>query len=114
MRRILSAVVAGMVFTAGAAWADPGGQEIFEKKCAGCHGKDGKGETKMGKERKISDMTSAEAQAKFTDADATKAINEGIVEKDSGKKRMPGFKEKLSADEVGAVLKYVRGFAPKK
>lgn len=113
MRRLLGALIIGLVFTGGVARADSG-QEIFEKKCAGCHGKDGKGETKMGKERKVADLTSADVQAKFTDDEATKAINDGILEKDTGKKRMPGFKEKLSADEIASVLKTVRGFAPKK
>ena len=54
----------------------------WENQCAKCHGPDGKGDTKMGKKLAIADLTDAKVQAKFTDADAVKAMKEGIKDKD--------------------------------
>jgi mono/diheme cytochrome c family protein len=78
--------VAGM---AGSARAD--GAEVFGKKCAGCHGKDGKGATSMGKKYNIKDLTDAKVQAASTDAQWEKIILEGAKGPD-GKNTMPAFK----------------------
>ena len=45
-------------------------------------------------------------QACFTDAEAAKAIKEGI--KENGKTMMKAFGDKLSADEIKALVAYVR------
>ena len=91
MKAILSSMmavlfVAGM---AGAARAD--GAEMFGRKCAGCHGKDGKAATSMGKKLNIKDLTDAKVQAASTDAQWEKIILEG-VKGDDGKNTMPAFK----------------------
>ncbi len=57
----------------------------------------------MGKDLKVADLTSAELQGKITDADIIKQITEG-----NEPKKMPPFKEKLSAEEIKAVASYVR------
>ena len=74
--------------------------------CAACHGKDGKGNTMMGHKLSIKDMTDPKVQASFTDADATKAIKEGVT--DSGTQTMKAFGDKLSDDDVKALVAYVR------
>jgi mono/diheme cytochrome c family protein len=84
------------------------GQETFEKKCATCHGKDGKGQTKMGKDKQVSDLTDPAIQAKFTDEQAIKEVSEGNAEK-----KHPAFKDKLSPDEIKAAVSATRAFAPK-
>lgn len=83
-------------------------KQNWDKDCAMCHGKDGKGQTPMGKRLGIVDYTSAKVQAKFTDDQAFKDIKEG-VEKE-GKKKMPAFGSKLSDDEIHALVKYIRDF----
>jgi len=74
--------------------------------CASCHGKDGKGQTMMGRKLSIKDLTDAKTQAGFTDADATKAIKEGVTE--NGTEKMKAFGSKLSDAQVAALVAYVR------
>jgi mono/diheme cytochrome c family protein len=79
---------------------------IWADQCAKCHGEDGKGQTKMGKKLGIRDLTDAQVQAKFTDADAIKAIKEGIKDKD-GKLAMKPI-EGLTDAEIASLVPYVR------
>ena len=55
---------------------------VYADNCAKCHGDDGKGATKMGTKLGARDYTDAAVQASFTDADATKAIKEGLKKDD--------------------------------
>jgi mono/diheme cytochrome c family protein len=80
----------------------------WEKHCQKCHGADGKGETKMGRQSGAKDYTNAKVQAEFTDEKAIKIIKEGIVEK--GKKKMDPYGDKLTDDEIKALVAYVRKF----
>ncbi|MBI3182984.1 MAG: cytochrome c [Myxococcales bacterium] len=90
------------------------GATVFKKKCATCHGKDGKGKTDMGEELKIKDLTDAATWKDLTDEKVEKQVNDGAKD-ESGKERMTAFKGKLSAEEIKAVVAYVRTtFAPKK
>jgi len=79
-----------------AAFAD--GAAIFKTKCAACHGPDGAGQTPVGKNLKLVDLRSPEAQ-KLTDAEITKLLTEG-------KGKMP--KANLSADDQKAVIAFIR------
>ena len=76
--------------------------------CSKCHGPDGRGDTKMGHKLHIADFTDAEVQAKFTDADAVKAVKEG-VKSPEGKLEMKPI-EGLNDEEIQALVKYVRAF----
>jgi mono/diheme cytochrome c family protein len=78
-------------------------QAIWEKKCASCHGKDGMAQTTMGRKQKIDDMTTAKWQQKNTDAHIHDVIVNGV--KDT---KMKPFKDKLSPEEIDALVKYVR------
>jgi len=80
--------------------------QIWATKCASCHGKDGKGGTTMGRKLSIKDLTDAKVQASFTDADATKAIKEGVSE--GGTQKMKAFGDKLSDDDIKALVAQVR------
>lgn len=82
--------------------------ELYEKNCANCHGKDGKGETKMGKKVGAKDYTSADVQAQLKDDKAFKSIKEGL--KEDGKEKMKPFAEKLSDDEIKALIAHMRTF----
>lgn len=86
-------------------------QENWTSQCAKCHGADGSGKTTIGKKLKLADYTTAEAQAAFTDDEATNVITNGIVE--NGKVKKNPFKEKLTPGEIADLVKHVRGFGPK-
>ena len=86
--------------------AEVDGAKVYKEKCAMCHGEDGKGETKMGKSMKLKDLGSEEVQKQSNEA------LEEIIEK--GKGKMPAYKSKLKEDEIDAVVKHIRAFAPKK
>lgn len=104
---LLALAIAGIAFNvngaeAAANWSD---------QCAKCHGVDGKGETKMGKKLGIIDLTDSNAQAKFTDAEAFKAVKEGVKDKD-GRLAMKPI-EGLNDDDIKALISYVRSLAKK-
>ncbi len=80
----------------------------WEKHCQKCHGADGKGETKMGRQSGAKDYTDPKVQAELTDEKAIKIIKEGIVEK--GKKKMDPYGDKLTDDEIKALVAYIRAF----
>jgi hypothetical protein len=61
-------------------------KENWEKHCQKCHGPDGKGNTRMGKQSGAKDYTDPKVQTEMTDEKAVKVIKEGITEK--GKKKM--------------------------
>lgn len=80
--------------------------------CAKCHGPDGAGKTKMGAKLKIRDLTSAEVQKEFTDEQAFASIKDGVKD-DKGKFTMTAFGEKLSDEEITAMVSLVRSMGPK-
>jgi mono/diheme cytochrome c family protein len=86
------------------AFADEAG-DIWKAKCKGCHGEDGKANTKVGQKEKVADVSQAEWQKKHTDADIRKVITDGS-EKNS---KMKAFKEKLTPEEIDSLVKYIRG-----
>jgi len=79
--------------------------------CAKCHGDDGAGKTKMGARFKIGDFTSAEYQKTFTDEQAFEAIKNGVKDEKTGKRTMTAFGEKLSDEEITAIVSFVRSMS---
>jgi len=100
-----SLVIAG---AAAVSFAAPAG-ENWENHCAKCHGADGKGQTKAGKKLQAKDYTNAKVQAEMKDADMIKATTDGVFDK-AGKERMKAYKDELSADEIKALVAYIRKF----
>lgn len=97
--------VLGTTVPAGAA----DGAALWDKNCGSCHGKDGKGDTKAGKLTKVEDLTAAGVRAKLTREHVRQTIEQGIVDKDTGKTRMKAYKDKFSADEIDALTSHVLG-----
>lgn len=103
MKRVLllaavsSLAVTAYAFDPAAAWTD---------QCAKCHGKTGQGDTKMGKKLSIKDYSDAKVQSEFTDAQAFKAIKEGVAD-NTGKVRMKAI-EGISDDDAKAMVAYFR------
>lgn len=78
----------------------------WTKHCASCHGKDGKGETKAGRMAGVKDQTDAKYQAGLKDDAMFAAVKDGL--KEGGKEKMKPFKDKLSDDEIKALVAHVR------
>ena len=83
-------------------------KENWEKHCQKCHGADGKGQTKMGRQSGVKDYTDPKVQAELKDENAIKIVKEGIVEKD--KKKMDPYRDKLTDQEIKALIAYIRAF----
>ena len=92
---VLSAFVAAV---AGAARADDAAA-TFATKCAACHGKDGKGDTPMGKKMGVKDLT----QTKLSAGDLEKVIADGKPPK------MASFRGKLADAEIKAMAAWIKG-----
>jgi len=82
--------------------------ENWKAHCAKCHGQDGKGDTKMGKKAGCKDLTDAKVQAELKDDKAFKSVKDGM--KDGDKEIMKSFADKLSDDEIKALIAHVRSF----
>jgi len=77
--------------------------ENWVKDCASCHGKDGSGNTIMGKKSGVKNYQDPKVQADLTDAQAIQIIKDG-------KEKMKSFKDKLTDDEIKALVAYIRAF----
>ena len=107
MKTLLKMTMAALLMfgVSGAARAD--GMEMFGKKCAGCHGKDGKAATAMGKKNQMKDLTDPKVQAASTDAQWEKIVLEGAKSAE-GKMVMPATK--ISPEEAKDLVKVCRSF----
>jgi cytochrome c oxidase cbb3-type subunit 2/cytochrome c oxidase cbb3-type subunit I/II len=99
MRKLAAALAAVLAVPLAARAGDV--QALFEKKCASCHGKDGKGDTTMGKRLGVRAFALARGKS---DADLEKSLREGVP----GTK-MPAFQDKMSDAEAKDLVKLVRG-----
>ena len=82
-------------------------KENWDKNCASCHGKEGRADTKAGRKAGAKDLTDAKVQGEFTDEKAFTSVKEGSKDK-AGKDLMKPFKEKLTDDEIKALVAHVR------
>jgi mono/diheme cytochrome c family protein len=85
-------------------------KQIFDSKCASCHGVDAKGKTKYGIKHKIPSFTTKRWQTTIEDTEIAQKIKGGVMDK--GKRVMPPFKDKLTPDQVAALTVYLRNFGP--
>ena len=74
--------------------------DIYKTKCSACHGKNGAGDTMLGKNLKLRPLASDDVQKQSDDELFT------IISK--GKKRMPPFDRKLSKDQIRDLVKHIR------
>ena len=74
--------------------------DTYKKRCSACHGVRGAGETLLGKNLKLRPLGSSEVQDK-SDAELTMIISKG-------KNKMPRFDDKLSKDQIHALVDYIR------
>jgi mono/diheme cytochrome c family protein len=102
---IAAAIIAGAFCWAASA---QDATTLWNANCAACHGKDGKGQTMMGKKLAIKDLTDPAVQAALTDDQITADIKNGITE--NGTPKMKAFGEKLTDDQIKALVGQVRSF----
>ena len=88
--------VSSLAFAADAAAT----ADLYKTTCQKCHGADGMGNTPAGKKFEARDFHSADVQ-KETDAQLVKIVTDG-------QKKMPSYKDKLSADQIKDLVAYVR------
>ena len=89
---------------------DAATKALYDKHCASSHGKDGKGQTTMGKKVGVKDLTDAKIVAEIKDDHALKNLKEGVKDK-SGKEIKKPFTGKISEDEMKALIAYAKKFA---
>ncbi len=83
------------------------GEDLFSMHCKKCHGPTGKADTAMGKILKMRDFSDPANQADVTD----EAIKDSIINgktNEKGKKVMLPFGDKLSAEEIDALVAHFR------
>ena len=97
MKRPTSVILAIVLASSGAAFGADAAA-LWSRHCASCHGKDGSGNTTMGKKLGVKDYSKDQG---FSDAEATNVIK-------NGKGKMKSYKDKLSDAEVKALVAYVR------
>jgi hypothetical protein len=59
----------------------------------------------------VRDLTAADLRATLTREHVRQTIEQGVVDKATGKTRMKGYKDKFSAEEIDALTGHVLGFA---
>ena len=107
LKYVALTLIAGMACgTIGARAEDA--KANFEKTCAACHSKDGTGSSAAGKKLGVKDWTDAKVQGEMKDEDMAKAIKEGL--KDGSKTKMKAFGDKLTDDDIKALVAYIRAF----
>jgi mono/diheme cytochrome c family protein len=72
----------------------------FKVRCAPCHGAKGAGDSKLGQNLRVQDLASANVQ-KQSDDELSAIIHKG-------KGKMPAYGGKLSKDQIGDLVKYIR------
>ena len=77
------------------------GRALYNQNCARCHGPNGRSQTALGRKLEAADLTSDDVQY-MDDAKMTRVIK-------NGRTGMPGFGKRLTADQISAIVKYVRG-----
>jgi cytochrome c6 len=100
LKSSLLILVLALVLPAFSVAADTG-PDLFASKCAACHGKDGSGNTPMGKNLKLRDLGSADVQ-KQSDKELKDIVEKGKPPK------MPAYGGKLSSAQVDDLVKYIR------
>jgi cytochrome c553 len=80
----------------------------YDKECAKCHGADGKGQTRMGRQSGAKDYTDPKVQAEMDDAKAALRIKEGM--KEGAKEKMKPYGDKFSDAEIKALVAHMRTF----
>jgi cytochrome c6 len=106
-RLISLLLLAWLPATSGAA---PSAAENYEKHCAGCHGANGRAQTRLGKKSGAKDLTDKNGAGKLSDDAIFQTIKLGRKDK-KGEEMMEPFGKEVSDREITELVAYVRRFA---
>lgn len=81
--------------------------EVFENRCAACHGFDGRARTLQGRKMKAKDLR----ESRLTDAEIERQIREGSRGK-TGVSVMPAVGQDMTVAEIQAAIRVVKAFRP--
>jgi cytochrome c553 len=95
----LLGMVAAVLLAAGMLRAQEGADDIYNHKCAVCHGKDGLGNTVKGKKVHVKDV---HANMKDSEAEMIKAVTNGKGDD------MDSYKKEYSSDQIKELVEYYR------
>ena len=111
MKHLLIALALGtLVVTIASSASAQSAADNYKSKCQMCHGATGNADTPMGKKLNIRDFHLPEIQQK-SDADLFKVISEGVS--NQGRVSMPGYKGKITDDQIQELVAYVRELGKK-
>ncbi|MFB1479339.1 cytochrome c [Corallococcus sp. RDP092CA] len=82
---------------------------LWDKSCKNCHGADGRAQTRMGQKESIPDMSRAAWQKAESDAELRKVIANGSAHNP----KMKAYKDRLTAEQMDALVRYIRTFKAK-
>ncbi|WP_223642290.1 cytochrome c [Corallococcus sp. EGB] len=82
---------------------------LWDKSCKNCHGPDGRAQTRMGQKESIPDMSRATWQKAESDAELRKVIAHGSPHNP----KMKAYKDRLTAEQIDALVGYIRTFKAK-
>ncbi len=97
----ICALAAGLGILSCSTPKDPG-ERVWVRKCAACHGRDGRGRTRYARNRPFADLTDGRWKQGGDPASIRRSIAEGVP-----KSPMEGFSGKLSPAEIDAVTQWV-------
>lgn len=107
MRKTAIALVISLLTLLVPASISADGGELFERRCSSCHGKDGKGNTAIGKKKNLRPLGSQEVQS-LSDEELTERIAVGGKSAD----RQHAFKDKgLSDEDISQLVTFIRALA---
>lgn len=101
-RHVTSAMLLCLVLLVATPLFAADGAALYKANCNTCHGPTGAGDTPAGKMMKAKPLGGADVQ-KLSDAEIAATIT-------NGKNKMPKFGQKLSADDIKALVAFVRTF----
>ncbi len=109
MKLAFSIILTALALTLPLAALAAGPADDWVNNCSSCHGHDGDGHTRVGRMLRIVDLTDMMVQKNFTDEQAFNAVKDGFIIR--GSTKMKPFKDKLTDDEIKALIVYVRTLA---
>jgi len=108
MKTVIKCGALAVVLLGGMSIMAADAKENWDKECSKCHGADGKGQTRMGRQSGAKDYTDPKVQEAMDDAKAVTRIKEGL--KENGKEKMKPYGDKFSEDEMKALVAHMRTF----
>jgi cytochrome c553 len=103
----VTALMLGTLISTSAMADGADSTKLWSDNCAKCHGDTGSADSKAAKMLKVRDITQAEVSGAFDRDRMIKSVTDGVPKPDSDKLAMKGYADKLSAEEIAALVDYM-------